>query len=189
MLCPALEFHRCSFLPLQGHDLLTAFPNGRLWPLVESVHETHHGVHCWARRDMQAALQSAVGSGSGVADGVLLDLGVSSMQVTSKITRCHPHSVFPSDTLVKHIVWQMPSISFAANKGTAGDILAVLCFQLDQAERGFSFMRDGPLDMRMGSGGAAMSAEALVNTADEAELGRILRDWGEERAWRRIAAR
>lgn len=61
-------------------------------------------------------------------------------------------------------------------------------------------MRDGPLDMRMGGGpGAALkpgaaslnpvSAEALVNTADEAELGRIIRDWGEERGWRRIAAR
>lgn len=50
-------------------------------------------------------------------------------------------------------------------------------------------MREGPLDMRMGGPGANFSAEALVNTADEAELGRILRDWGEERGWRRIAAR
>jgi 16S rRNA (cytosine1402-N4)-methyltransferase len=55
-------------------------------------------------------------------------------------------------------------------------------------------MRDGPLDMRMGGGPGVeavnpVSAEALVNTADEAELGRLIRDWGEERGWRRIAAR
>lgn len=62
--------------------------------------------------------------------------------------------------------------------------------QLDQPERGFSFMRDGPLDMRMAGGaGGGASAEALVNTAEEGELGRILREWGEERAWRHIAAR
>ena len=72
--------------------------------------------------------------------------------------------------------------------------LGVSSFQIDEAERGFSFMRDGPLDMRMGGSPGAeslnpVSAEALVNTADEAELGRLIREWGEERGWRRIAAR
>ena len=68
--------------------------------------------------------------------------------------------------------------------------------QVDRAERGFSFMRDGPLDMRMalaggGSGGCGgvESAEDLVNHVDEGLLGRILRDYGEERAWRSIASR
>ena len=60
--------------------------------------------------------------------------------------------------------------------------------QLDEAERGFSFMRDGPLDMRMDPG-AALSAEELVNTAPEAELGRLLREYGEERNWRGVARR
>jgi 16S rRNA (cytosine1402-N4)-methyltransferase len=58
--------------------------------------------------------------------------------------------------------------------------------QLDEAERGFSFMRDGPLDMRMGSDG--QTAAELVNTAEPAELARILYVYGEERQSRRIAA-
>ena len=63
--------------------------------------------------------------------------------------------------------------------------LGVSSMQLDMAERGFSFLRDGPLDMRMGQGGA--SAADLVNTASEALLADILFQYGEERASRRIA--
>ncbi|MBV1867583.1 MAG: 16S rRNA (cytosine(1402)-N(4))-methyltransferase RsmH [Marinosulfonomonas sp.] len=63
--------------------------------------------------------------------------------------------------------------------------LGVSSMQLDQAERGFSFMRDGPLDMRMSQSGP--SAADLVNTAEEAELADILFHYGEERASRRIA--
>jgi 16S rRNA (cytosine1402-N4)-methyltransferase len=64
--------------------------------------------------------------------------------------------------------------------------LGVSSMQLDQAERGFSFMRDGPLDMRMGAEG--QSAAELVNTAEPAELSRIFHLYGEERQARRIAA-
>ena len=74
--------------------------------------------------------------GAGMADGVALDLGVSSMQI-------------------------------------------------DQPERGFSFMRDGPLDMRMGADGP--TAADLVNGADPAELARIFYVYGEERQSRRVA--
>jgi 16S rRNA (cytosine1402-N4)-methyltransferase len=63
--------------------------------------------------------------------------------------------------------------------------LGVSSMQLDQAERGFSFMKDGPLDMRMSQTGE--SAADLVNTADEAVLADILYHYGEERASRRIA--
>jgi 16S rRNA (cytosine1402-N4)-methyltransferase len=58
--------------------------------------------------------------------------------------------------------------------------------QLDSAERGFSFMREGPLDMRFDQR-QERSAEVLVNHADEAELVRIIRRYGEERAARRVA--
>jgi 16S rRNA (cytosine1402-N4)-methyltransferase len=57
--------------------------------------------------------------------------------------------------------------------------------QLDSAERGFSFARCGPLDMRMSSSGP--SAGDLVNGAAEDELVRVLRDYGEERRARRVA--
>lgn len=63
--------------------------------------------------------------------------------------------------------------------------LGVSSMQLDLAERGFSFLRDGPLDMRMGQAG--LSAEDLVNDAPEALLADILYHYGEERAARRIA--
>ncbi len=63
--------------------------------------------------------------------------------------------------------------------------LGVSSMQLDDAERGFSFKADGPLDMRMG--GAGVSAADVVNRAEESELARILYHYGEERASRRIA--
>lgn len=68
--------------------------------------------------------------------------------------------------------------------GVAFD-LGVSSMQLDEPERGFSFMRDGPLDMRMGDEG--QTAADLVNTAAETELARVIWTYGEERASRRIA--
>lgn len=63
--------------------------------------------------------------------------------------------------------------------------LGVSSMQLDRAERGFSFQKDGPLDMRMSQEGE--SAADLVNGADEGVLADILYHYGEERASRRIA--
>ena len=66
--------------------------------------------------------------------------------------------------------------------------LGVSSPQLDEAERGFSYMNDAPLDMRMDNTGT-LTAYTVVNDWDEAELTRILRDFGEERYARRIASR
>ncbi|MDO5620136.1 MAG: 16S rRNA (cytosine(1402)-N(4))-methyltransferase RsmH [Paracoccus sp. (in: a-proteobacteria)] len=63
--------------------------------------------------------------------------------------------------------------------------LGVSSMQLDQAERGFSFLRDGPLDMRMAQDGP--SAADLLNSADESVIADVLYHYGEERASRRIA--
>ncbi|TKW63624.1 MAG: 16S rRNA (cytosine(1402)-N(4))-methyltransferase RsmH [Paracoccus denitrificans] len=63
--------------------------------------------------------------------------------------------------------------------------LGVSSMQLDQADRGFSFLREGPLDMRMGADGP--SAADLLSIADEAEIADVLYHYGEERASRRIA--
>jgi 16S rRNA (cytosine1402-N4)-methyltransferase len=63
--------------------------------------------------------------------------------------------------------------------------LGVSSMQIDEAERGFSFMQDGPLDMRMGSDGP--TAADLVNTEAADELARIIYVYGEERESRRIA--
>jgi len=63
--------------------------------------------------------------------------------------------------------------------------LGVSSMQLDQAERGFSFAKDGPLDMRMG--GEGPTAADLVNSLGEAELAEIIFILGEERRSRAIA--
>ncbi|WP_068468989.1 16S rRNA (cytosine(1402)-N(4))-methyltransferase RsmH [Candidatus Protochlamydia phocaeensis] len=64
--------------------------------------------------------------------------------------------------------------------------LGVSSMQLDQAERGFSFSREGPLDMRMNPQGPLTAAD-IVNTWSEQELGRIFREYGEEKKWRAAA--
>ena len=63
--------------------------------------------------------------------------------------------------------------------------IGVSSMQLDEAERGFSFMREGPLDMRMS--GEGESAADLVNGLEEAALANLLYAYGEERKSRRIA--
>ena len=63
--------------------------------------------------------------------------------------------------------------------------IGVSSMQIDQAERGFSFTKNGPLDMRMSQSG--QSAADIVNNASEAKLADILFQYGEERASRRIA--
>jgi 16S rRNA (cytosine1402-N4)-methyltransferase len=80
------------------------------------------------------------------------------------------------DTLTEHGVTQLDGVVMD---------LGVSSFQLDEAERGFSFRADGPLDMRMGREGP--TAADLVNRLDEEELARIIRDFGEERHARRVA--
>ncbi len=63
--------------------------------------------------------------------------------------------------------------------------IGVSSMQLDRAERGFSFQKDGPLDMRMGQDG--QSAADFVNDADETEIANIIYRYGEEHRSRRIA--
>ncbi len=64
--------------------------------------------------------------------------------------------------------------------------IGVSSFQIDQAERGFSFRRDGPLDMRMDTA-SGQSAADLVNSTSEEELANIIYRYGEERKSRRVA--
>ena len=63
--------------------------------------------------------------------------------------------------------------------------IGVSSMQLDRADRGFSFQADGPLDMRMSKSG--LTAAEFLNQADEAEIARILKDYGEEPRARAIA--
>jgi 16S rRNA (cytosine1402-N4)-methyltransferase len=63
--------------------------------------------------------------------------------------------------------------------------IGVSSMQVDRAERGFSFQADGPLDMRMSQSG--LTAAEFLNSAEEADIARVLRDYGEEPRARAIA--
>jgi 16S rRNA (cytosine1402-N4)-methyltransferase len=81
----------------------------------------------------------------------------------------------------------------AAEMGKTGEISGVLLDlgvsspQLDQAERGFSFRRDGPLDMRMDTS-RGLSAAEWIAAADEQDIARVIKEYGEERFARRMAS-
>jgi 16S rRNA (cytosine1402-N4)-methyltransferase len=76
-------------------------------------------------------------------------------------------------------------LGFAEVEGILLD-LGMSSLQLDEAQRGFSFQQDGPLDMRMNPE-ADLTADDLVNDLAEEELSRIIYEYGEERHARRIA--
>jgi 16S rRNA (cytosine1402-N4)-methyltransferase len=80
----------------------------------------------------------------------------------------------------------------AQARGLAGNVSGILLDlgvsspQLDDPERGFSFMNDGPLDMRMDPTRGVSAAE-FVNTASAEEIARVFKEYGEERFARRMA--
>ena len=94
-------------------------------------------------------------------------------------------------TIVRANFSRMPEIlGEMGYEGIDGIVLdlGVSSYQLDTAERGFSYMHDAPLDMRMDQR-EERTAGDLVNESDAAELTRILRDYGEERFAAGIAKR
>ena len=94
----------------------------------------------------------------------------------------------PRLTLVEERFSQMDRLLAARGIGQVDAIaldIGVSSMQIDTAARGFSFQADGPLDMRMSKSG--LTAAEFLNTADEAEIARVLRDYGEEPRARAIA--
>ncbi|CAL1692530.1 Ribosomal RNA small subunit methyltransferase H [Brevundimonas subvibrioides] len=105
-------------------------------PHADAVTNDHPGRFTLVRTPFSGLADAFADSGAARLDGIVFDIGVSSMQ-------------------------------------------------LDEAERGFSFMRDGPLDMRMSRDGD--SAADIVNTWDHGPLAHILKQYGDERQSGRIA--
>lgn len=125
-----LEAHpEARLLGLDRDPSALDLARGRLGPLAERV--------CFAHAEFAAGAEAAREADAGPFQVVLLDIGVSSMQV-------------------------------------------------DQAERGFSFRNDGPLDMRMDPTRGASAAE-LIEQLDEVALANLIFQFGEERLSRRIA--
>lgn len=121
------------------------------------------------------------------SDGHLLavDKDPTACAVAQQLTLSEPRFEFyhGSFTALPHQLREM-------GVGTVDGILldlGVSSPQLDDSERGFSFMNDGPLDMRMDTTTGQTAAQWL-STVSEADLARVLKEYGEERFSRRIAA-
>ena len=102
-----------------------------------------------------------------------------------------PEGKRPEFRLVKSNYGDLPEVLSELGVRKADGILmdlGVSSYQLDNAERGFSYMKDAPLDMRMDRDESRTAAD-LLNESSEAELARILRDYGEERFAGLIAKR
>ncbi|MBF0375844.1 MAG: 16S rRNA (cytosine(1402)-N(4))-methyltransferase RsmH [Alphaproteobacteria bacterium] len=147
-------------------------------------------------REVIAALSPADGEiivdgtfGAGGYTGALLDAAACRVVAIDRdpdaLARAKPHERL---TLVAGRFGEMEALlaerGIALVDGVTLDI-GVSSMQIDDAERGFSFMRDGPLDMRMEREGA--SAADVVNNAEEADLADIIFHLGEERHARRVA--
>ena len=94
----------------------------------------------------------------------------------------------PKLTLVEERFSQMDRVLAERGIGPVDAIaldIGVSSMQLDRAERGFAFSADGPLDMRMDQSGP--TAAEFLNQADEAEIARVLREYGEEPRARTIS--
>jgi 16S rRNA (cytosine1402-N4)-methyltransferase len=122
-----------------------------------------------------------------VADGRLLCLDRDPVAVAEAERR------FAADSRVSVFLAPFSALALCADRVAPGLKFDGILFdlgvsspQLDDPSRGFSFMQDGPLDMRM-SKGAGLTAADVVNGASEAELIRIFREFGEERFAPRIA--
>ena len=102
-----------------------------------------------------------------------------------------PEEARPAYRLVKSNYGELPAVLRDLGLEYADGILldlGVSSYQLDNPERGFSYMKDAPLDMRMDRDESRTAAD-LLNESSEAELTRILRDYGEERFAGLIAKR
>jgi 16S rRNA (cytosine1402-N4)-methyltransferase len=120
-------------------------------------------------------------------DGLLLGLDVDPQALALARETLAPYE--PRTRLVQASYITLSNQLAAANWDSADGIvidLGASSMQFDNAERGFSFMQDGPLDMRFGPH-ALQSAADLVNTLDERELADIIFCYGEDRDSRKIA--
>ena len=120
-------------------------------------------------------------------DGELLGLDVDPQALAIARETLAPYEGRVHVVQASHITLneQLASLKWDGIDGIILD-LGASSMQFDNAERGFSFMQDGPLDMRFGIN-AVMSADEVINTYDERELADIIFKYGEDRDARKIA--
>lgn len=121
------------------------------------------------------------------SDGTLIGIdrdndALAAASVRLKPYNCTKHLVHSNYSDIKLV---LSELGISALDGALLD-LGVSSFQLDNPERGFSYMHDAPLDMRMNEEDS-LTAEIVVNEYSEAELAGIIREYGEEKWAARIA--
>lgn len=120
-------------------------------------------------------------------DGLLLGLDVDPQALALARENLAPYEgrIHLAQASYTTITRQLADLQWDSVDGILLD-LGASSMQFDNAERGFSFMQDGPLDMRFGPQ-ALMSAEQIVNSYDEKELAETIFRYGEDRDSRKIA--
>ena len=120
-------------------------------------------------------------------DGLLLGLDVdpNALAIARETLAPYEHRIHLVQASHITLSEQLTLLKWDSVDGIVLD-LGASSMQFDNAERGFSFMQDGPLDMRFGIN-AKMTAEEIINTFDEKELADIIFRYGEDRESRKIA--
>jgi len=95
----------------------------------------------------------------------------------SRVTLFHSRHALLGDLLKGEGIFHVHGVLFD---------LGLASFQIDEPGRGFSYLHDGPLDMRVDSS-QHITAETVVNEYGEGDLARVIREYGEEPSWRRVA--
>jgi 16S rRNA (cytosine1402-N4)-methyltransferase len=120
------------------------------------------------------------------ADIVALDQDPDAVRHVNERLACFGRRIIVRQANFRHADCVLDELGIRSVGGALLD-LGVSSRQLENAERGFSFLRNGPLDMRMDPR-TSLTAETIVNNYSEEKLTRLFRDLGEEPAARRIAS-
>ena len=126
------------------------------------------------------------------ADGLLIGIDQDEVALNAASERLHalPDDARPQLTLLRGNFGDFDDLLVGAEVpgiDCALFDLGVSSMQIDMPQRGFSFKEDGPLDMRMDPGNTPLTAAEIINTYNEADLTRIIRDNSDEKWASRIA--
>jgi len=152
-------------------------------------------IHALQPRNGGRYVDGTLGAG-GHARGILeacapnglllgLDVDANALAIARETLAPYEHRIHLVQASHITLSEQLASLKWDAIDGIVLD-LGASSMQFDNPERGFSFMQDGPLDMRFGSN-AVMSADEIINMFDEKELADIIFKYGEDRDSRKIA--
>jgi 16S rRNA (cytosine1402-N4)-methyltransferase len=154
--------------------------------VVEALAIAHGETHVDGTFGAGGYTRAMLGAGAGRV--IAFDRDPDAIAAGASLVPDAPNGEEPRLTLIEDRFSQMDRVladrGIAPVDGIALDI-GVSSMQIDQAERGFSFQSDGPLDMRMSKAGE--TAAEFLNTAEEADIARILKDYGEEPRARSVA--